>query len=91
MSKALDNLKKEKTYKPFANADEFFIKTNFKMGDTIHIRNRTDNTEYHLMLVGWTDDGLMLGNMRGLSFHDLLHWFDFRDGEDKFVPFGIEE
>ena len=83
--------KKEKTYKPFANAKEFFTKTNFEMGDTIRIRNRTDNTEYHLMLVGWTDDGLMLGNMRGLSFHDLLHWFDLWDGENKFIPFGVEE
>lgn len=83
--------KKEKTYKPFINTEEFFIKTNFEMGDTIRIRSKIDKTEYHLMLVGWTDNELMLGNMQGLTFKELFHYFELWDGENKFQPFGVED
>ena len=84
--------KGEKIYRPFTNTKEFFIKTNFEVGDLIHIRSKADNKEYHLMLTGWTtDDELMLGNLQDLSFDELLQKFELWDGEDKFIPFGVEE
>lgn len=82
---------KEKKYRPFANTNEFFIKTNFEAGDSIHIRSKADNNEYHPMLIGWTDEELMLGNLQGLSFNELFQRFELWDGEDKFIPFGVEE
>lgn len=61
------------------------------MGDTIHIRSKADNKEYHLMITGWTDEELMLGNLSSLSFNELLIQFELWDSEDnKFIPFGIE-
>lgn len=85
------SITKEKKYRPFADTKEFFIKTNFEAGDLIYIRSKKYNTEYHLMLTGWTDEGLMLGNLQGLTFGELLQCFELWDGEDKFIPFGVEE
>lgn len=82
---------KEKKYRPFADTKEFFIKTNFEVGDLIHIRSKAGNKEYHLMLTGWTDEELMLGNLQGLTFDELLQNFELWDGEDNFEPFGVEE
>ena len=81
----------EKKYRPFANTKEFFIKTNFEAGDLIHIRSKTYNIEYHPMLIGWTDEELMLGNLQGMSFDELFQRFELWDGEDNFIPFGVEE
>ena len=82
---------KEKKYRPFADTKEFFIKTGFEAGDLIYIRSKTYNIEYHPMLIGWTDEELMLGNLQGLSFDELFQRFELWDGEDKFIPFGVEE
>lgn len=82
---------KEKKSRPFKDVKEFFIKTNFEAGDVIRIYCKAHNTECHLMLIGWTDDMLMLGNFRGLCFDELFEWFELWDGEEKFIPFGVEE
>lgn len=82
---------KEKKYRPFADTKEFFIKTNFEAGDLIHIRSKPHNYEYHLLLVGWTDEGLMLGNFSEMTFDELFQKFELWDGEDKFIPFGVKE
>lgn len=84
-------VKEEKKYRPFADTKEFFIKTNFEAGDLIHIRSKPHNYEYHLMLVGWTDEGLMLGNFSEMTFDELLDKFELWDGEEKFIPFGVED
>ena len=81
----------EKKYRPFADTKEFFIKTNFEVGDLIHIRSKPHNYEYHLLLVGWTDEGLMLGNFSEMTFDELLDKFELWDGEDNFIPFGVED
>lgn len=88
---ARDVKPKEKKYRPFANTEEFFEKTGFEAGDVIHVRSKGDGTEYHLMLVGWAEDTLMLGNLSRLNFKELFKWFELWDGEDKFIPFGVEE
>lgn len=80
----------EKKYRPFADTKEFFIKTNFEVGDLICIRSKLNNYEYHLLLIGWTDEGLMLGNFSEMTFDELLDKFELWDGEDKFIPFGVE-
>ena len=80
----------EKKYRPFANTKEFFEKTGFEVGDTIHVLY-DDGIEYHLMLVGWSKDTLILGNMDKLNFKELFKWFKLWDGENKFIPFGVEE
>lgn len=77
--------------RPFASTEEFFRKTNFTECDLIHIRSKPNNFEYHLVLVGWTDNELMLGSLRSLSFDELFQKFELWDGEDKFIPFGVEE
>ena len=82
---------KEKKYRPFADTKEFFIKTNFEQGDVIYVRSKPHNYEYHLLLVGWTDEGLMLGNFSEMTFDELLDKFELWDGEDKFIPFGVEK
>lgn len=82
---------KEKKYRPFIDTKEFFIKTNFEAGDLIHIRSKPHNYEYHLLLVGWTDEGLMLGNFSEMTFDELLDKFELWDGEDNFIPFGVEK
>lgn len=82
---------KEKKYRPFADTKEFFIKTNFEVGDLIYIRSKLNNYEYHLLLIGWTDEGLMLGNFSEMTFDELLDKFELWDGEEKFIPFGVED
>lgn len=81
---------KEKKYRPFKDINEFCIKTNFDAGDTIRVYSKAQNSELHLMLVGWSDNELILGNLRR-SFKELLEWFELWDGEEKFIPFGVEE
>ena len=81
----------EKKYRPFADTKEFFIKTNFEVGDLICIRSKPHNHEYHLLIIGWTDEGLMLGNFSEMTFDELLDKFELWDGEDNFKPFGVEE
>ena len=84
-------INKIKKYRPFTNTKEFLMMRNFNVGDTIHIRSKTDNKEYHLMITGWTDEELMLGNLSSLSFNELLIQFELWDCEDnKFMPFGVE-
>lgn len=80
----------KKKYRPFTSAKEFFLKTNFEIGDVIQVRYKENNVECHLMLVGGSDYGIMLGS-DNLSFNNLLNQLDLWDGEDKFIPFGVEE
>lgn len=87
---ARDVKKKEKKYRPFASTEEFFEKTGFEVGDVIHVREDS-NVEFHLMLVGWAEGTLMLGSMEKLTFKELFKWFELWNGEDKFIPFGVEE
>lgn len=82
---------KEKQYRPFKDTKEFFIKTNFEAGDVIRVYSKAHNTECYLMLIGWTDDMLMLGNFRGMCFDELFEWFELWDGEENFIPFGVLE
>ena len=77
-----------KQYRPFKDAREFFIKTNFEEGDLIHMRSK-DKVEYWVMLVGWTDRGLMLGT-ENFTFDKLFEKFELWDGEENFIPFGVE-
>ena len=81
----------EKKYRPFASTEEFFRKTNFTECDLIYIRSKASNLEYHLVLIGWSDKELMLGCLHSLSFDELFQRFELWDGEDKFIPFGVEE
>ena len=81
---------KEKKYRPFKDINEFYIKTNFDAGDIIRVYSKSQNSELHLMLVGWSDNELILGNLRR-SFKELLELFELWDGEEKFIPFGVEE
>ena len=81
---------KEKKYRPFKDINEFFIKTNFDAGDIIRVYSKQQNTELHLMLVGWSDNELILGSLRR-SFKELFENFELWDGEEKFIPFGVEE
>lgn len=79
-----------KKYRPFADTKEFFIKTNFEAGDLIHIRSKPHNHEYHLLIIGWTDEGLMLGNFSEMTFDELLDKFELWDEEGgNFIPFGV--
>ena len=85
--------KEEKHYRPFDNTKEFFIKTNFEIGDLIHLRSKADNTEYHLMVTGYTDKELILSlpsSFCSRSFNELFQDFELWDGEEKFIPFGVE-
>jgi hypothetical protein len=81
---------KEKKYRPFKDINEFYIKTNFDAGDIIRVYSKSQNSELHLMLVGWSDNELILGNLRR-SFKELFENFELWDGEEKFIPFGVEE
>jgi hypothetical protein len=65
---------KEKKYRPFKDIREFFIKTNFKNDSFIHIRSK-DKIEYWVMLVGWTNNGLMLGT-KNFTFEELFENFE---------------
>lgn len=83
----------EKKYRPFTDTKEFFIKTNLEQGNVLYVRSKTYNPyEYHIMLVGWTDEGLMLGNFSEMTFDELLDKFELWDEEGgNFIPFGVEE
>lgn len=81
----------EKKYRPFADTKEFFLMRDFEVGDLIHIRSKPHNYEYHLLIIGWTDEGLMLGNFSEMTFDELLQKFELWDGEDNFIPFGVED
>lgn len=86
-----DWVTEEEKYRPFADTKEFFIKTNFEVGDLIHIRSKPHNYEYHLLIIGWTDEGLMLGNFSEMTFDELFDLFELWDGKDNFIPFGVEK
>ena len=81
-------VKEKSAYRPFKDAKEFFIKTNFEAGDLIHIRFK-NKIEYWLMLVGWTNNVIELGT-DNFTFEDLFENFELWDGEN-FIPFGVEE
>ena len=81
---------KEKKFRPFKDINEFFIKTNFDAGDIIRVYSKLQNSELHLMLVGWSDNELILGSLRR-SFKELLENFELWDGEENFIPFGVLE
>ena len=87
-----DVKRKEKkwNFRPFNDTREFFEKTGFEVGDVIYIRDKDSNVEYHLMLVGWAEDTLMLGVSK-LNLKELFKLFELWNGEDKFIPFGVEE
>lgn len=80
---------KEKQYRPFKDTKEFFIKTNFEEGDLIHIRSK-NKIEYWLMLVGWTNNRIKLGT-DDFTFENLFENFELWDGEENFIPFGVEQ
>ena len=80
---------KEKQYRPFKDTKEFFIKTNFEEGDLIHIRFK-NKIEYWLMLVGWTNNRIKLGT-DDFTFENLFENFELWDGEENFIPFGVEQ
>lgn len=83
---------KEERYRPFTNSEEFFLMKDFEVGTLIHIRSKANNKEYHLMITGYTDEELMLGNFHILPFNELLQDFELWDCENgKFMPFGVEE
>ena len=80
---------KQKQYRPFKDTREFFIKTNFEEGDLIHIRSK-NKIEYWLMLVGWTNNRIKLGT-DDFTFENLFENFELWDGEENFIPFGVEQ
>ena len=86
---SLKQKEKQKQYRPFKDTREFFIKTNFEEGDLIHIRSK-DKIEYWLMLVGWTNNRIKLGT-DDFTFENLFENFELWDGEENFIPFGVEE
>ena len=65
---------KEKKFRPFKDVKEFFIKTNFEAGDIIRVYYKAEEKENNVMLVGWTNDGLMLGSFYE-KFNDLFEWY----------------
>ena len=86
---SLKREEKEKKFRPFKDTKEFFIKTNYEEGDLIHIRFK-NKIEYWVMLVGWTNNGIMVGTQI-YTFENLFENFELWDGEDNFIPFGVEE
>jgi len=86
---SLKQKEKQKQYRPFKDTREFFIKTNFEEGDLIHIRSK-DKIEYWLMLVGWTNNRIKLGT-DDFTFENLFENFELWDGEENFIPFGVEQ
>ena len=60
---------KEKKFRPFKDVKEFFIKTNFEAGDIIRVYYKAEEKENNVMLVGWTNDGLMLGSFYEKMVH----------------------
>lgn len=83
---------KEKKYRPFTDTKEFFLMRNREVGDLIHIRSKLNNYEYHLLIIGWTDEGLMLGNFSEMTFDELLDKFELWDAAAReWVPFGVED
>jgi len=86
---SLKQKEKQKQYRPFKDTREFFIKTNFEEGDLIHIRSK-NKIEYWLMLVGWTNNRIKLGT-DDFTFENLFENFELWDGEENFIPFGVEE
>lgn len=84
---------KEKKYRPFKDIREFFIKTNFKNDSFLHIRSK-DKIEYWVMVVGWTNNSLMLGT-ENFTFEKLFENFEVENflevhnDEINFMPFGF--
>ena len=85
--------KTEKKYRAFKNSEEFFKKTNHKVGNLISIKDKMSNIERHLMIVGYSDNFLYLGSL----YYPLSELFDKfeiyeRTGKkDEWKPFGVEE
>ena len=86
---SLKREEKQKQFRPYKDIREFFIKTNFEEGDLIHIRSK-NKIEYWLMLVGWTNNRIKLGT-DDFTFENLFENFELWDGEERFIPFGVEE
>lgn len=84
---------KEKKYRPYKNTEEFFKKTNHKVGSLISIKDKMSNVEKHLMIVGYSDNFLYLGSLYyPLSeLFDKFEIYDWTGKKDEWIPFGVAE
>lgn len=79
--------KKEPKYRPYT-IDEFLKK--FKLGDSIIIRYKGNDTYQELLFTGYSKDYVHLG-ASVFCFNSLFKCYEFGIHYDEFVPFGVLE
>ena len=79
--------KKEPKYRPYT-INEFLKK--FKLGDSIVIRYKGNDTYQELLFTGYSKDYVHLG-ASVFGFNSLFESYEFGIHYDEFVPFGVLE
>lgn len=84
----------EKKYRPYKNVQELFEDIGVYIGDTIHFRSKSNQTEHHALITSYSTpkDGveiLRFGGFHRYTMQELFDLFELRS-RDGWKPFGIE-
>ena len=86
----------KKTYRPYKNVQELFEDIGVYIGDTIHFRTKSKETEHHALITSYitlksgTEKLCLGGTKYYYTMHELFDLFELRS-RDEWIPFGIEE
>lgn len=86
----------EKQYRPYKNVQELFEDIGVYIGDTIHFRSKSKETEHHALITSYitlksgTDKLCLGGTKYYYTMHELFDLFELRS-RDEWIPFGIKE
>lgn len=88
--------KHEKTYRPYKNVQELFEDVGVYIGDTIHFRSKSKQTEHHALITSYETpkngaETLCFGGfIYRYTMQELFDSFELRS-RGEWMPFGIEE
>lgn len=86
----------EKKYRPYKNVQELFEDIGVYIGDTIHFRSKSKQTEHHALIASYETpkngaETLCFGGfIYSYTMQELFDSFELRS-RDEWIPFGIEE
>lgn len=87
---------KKKTYRPYKNVQELFEDVGVYIGDTIHFRSKSKETEHHALITSYitlksgTEKLCLGGTKYYYTMHELFDLFELHS-RGEWIPFGIEE
>lgn len=86
----------EKKYRPYKNVQELFEDIGVYIGDTIHFRSKSKETEHHALITSYitlksgTEKLCLGGTKYYYTMHELFDLFELHS-RGEWIPFGVEE